>query len=1127
MRKIILLAFLAFALVLRAQTPGSWPASFYKGYVKTLKGGGFQYHSPQPDVTSSMLVRSLDSLEYVEWQTEAVPAGFKGQNACFVWLYGIDANAESHRYYLGLNGDQVVEFANPLVSGKTSTTIQGIKGVTLIFLPTMLDKYDDPMGYAILTVPASLLKKGVSQTLRVHGETAGSRTWYMTFEAGVAEKMGFVQQEAVLRTKTGERFSGNFTFVHLGEPEACTVTVKGLGSDHITLNPGFNVLPVQFPVTVGEQKYSVTVSYARQKKADTTVTVRPVRHWTIYLVQHTHTDIGYTRPQTEILPEHLRYIDFALDYCDQTDSLPDDARFRWTCETTWAVREYLNTRPTAQIERLKKRVTEGRIEIAGLFLNSSDLADEASVAASLQPVRLIRQAGLSVTAAMQDDINGVPWCLADYLPGCGIKYLSMAQNTHRAQKPFTRPTTFWWESPSGNRILVNRPEHYMWANTLGILTNEETFGKNLFNHLNDIVRQGYPFDRYALHFSGYLTDNSPPSTKACGLVRQWNEDYVWPKLRLATISEFPAYMEKNHSDELQVVRGAWPDWWMDGFGSAALETAYTRMAHEDFIANNGLASLGIMMKKTIPAGIPALTGAVSDAIAFYDEHTFGAAESITDPLTENSVVQWGEKSSYCWDAVKKNRILREELMGVIQPALPKFDVPSITVVNSMTNARSGVVTVFIDHEIIPRDRKFRIVDDQGHPVAVQAVGAREDGTYWALWAKDVPPLGYRSYRIYKEDEPRKPASVLPFRGVLENEYYRVRISTGKGGVVSIFDKQLGMELADSSEEYLPGQFIYERLGKNRHQLELLRLEEFIRTVPGGVTVSGITEGPVWSSATLNGSVSGCADADGISCEIRLYHTSKMIEFRYSMKKLAVQDPEGAYVAFPFNLKDAGFTCEVDGGPMVPGKEQLEGSSSDWIGMQNFVSLKNDKVQVVYTCPEIPLVQLGGLNLGKFARVADPKRPVIYSWVLNNYWTTNFRAYQEGELKWSCFLTSTADLDNRVASDFGWGERMPLLTRIFPASKSTGAPASASLIGTALQDLLLISAWPGGDGHSVTLQLRNPGDEDISINIQNLLDASGANFAEEVNVVGGKVKDLTGQTTVAAKDILFLRLAFIN
>lgn len=69
------------------------------------------------------------------------------------------------------------------------------------------------------------------------------------------------------------------------------------------------------------------------------------RDWTIYLVQHTHTDIGYTKPQTEILSEHLRYIDYAIDYSDLTKDYPDDARFRWTCEAAWAVSEYIKVRP--------------------------------------------------------------------------------------------------------------------------------------------------------------------------------------------------------------------------------------------------------------------------------------------------------------------------------------------------------------------------------------------------------------------------------------------------------------------------------------------------------------------------------------------------------------------------------------------------------------------------------------------------------------------------------------------------------------------------------------------------------------------------------------------------------------
>ena len=51
-----------------------------------------------------------------------------------------------------------------------------------------------------------------------------------------------------------------------------------------------------------------------------------------------------------------------------------------------------------------------------------------------------------------------------------------------------------------------------------------------------------------------------------------------------------------------------------------------------------------------------------------------------------------------------------------------------------------MVRVFIDHEILPPDREFRILDG-AQPVLAQEMERRTEGTYWALWVKDVPPLG--------------------------------------------------------------------------------------------------------------------------------------------------------------------------------------------------------------------------------------------------------------------------------------------------------------------------------------------------------------------------------------------------
>ena len=160
-------------------------------------------------------------------------------------------------------------------------------------------------------------------------------------------------------------------------------------------------------------------------------------------MQHSHTDIGYTKPQSEILAEHQRYIDYALDYCDQTDNLPDDSKFRWTCESAWVVKEYLKTRPTAQIERLKKRIAEGRIEVSGMFCNMAETSDENLMTDFLRPLQIIQEAGIPVKAVMQNDVNGIAWCMPDYFKNTGVKYLNMGINETRSILPFDLPTLFW------------------------------------------------------------------------------------------------------------------------------------------------------------------------------------------------------------------------------------------------------------------------------------------------------------------------------------------------------------------------------------------------------------------------------------------------------------------------------------------------------------------------------------------------------------------------------------------------------------------------------------------------------------------------------------------------------------
>lgn len=1008
----------------------------YAGWAKTHHGGNFSYHSPQPDVRQSMLIRSISSIDYIEWESEPLPASFSSPEVSFIWMFGIDATPDSHKFTLYLNDVALLSFSNPLQSEKTPWVVKGEKGSILQFNTSILDKYNDPMGYAILKVPVSLVQPGKAQRFKISGENAGSRSWYMTFETSVKEEIKIEQRNALIHGKNQALVPVTIQLVNLGKPAKLKVDIPGSTFHSFDLTSGFNAFEVRVPAVQNDT--IIKASIRKNNESPTTIPLHlfPVKPFTIYLAQHAHTDIGYTRPQTEILPEHLRFIDFALDYCDQTDAYPEEARFRWTCETSWPVENYLNFRPEKQVERLLKRIQEGRIEVTGLYLNMSDLYDEDLLKATLTPISVFKKLGIPVRTAMQDDVNGVAWCLPQMLKKEGVNYLIMGQNDHRAQKPFDIPTLFWWESPGGERILTFRGEHYMHGNFLGILTPEiSSFEKSLFYYLKNLQANGYPWDELGLQFSGYLTDNSPPSTIACDLVKQWNEKYIYPKLRLSTAGEFMASMEKSHGKDLPAIRAAWPDWWMDGFGSTAIETAYARKAMCDLKVNQNLITLAGFTDQTLPLPMMKLRDDIRNDLIFFAEHTFTAAESISEPLAENTIVQWGQKAAYIWDAVKKNSLLREAAMGYLQPGNDSLKSPVLQVFNTLDFERRGLCRLYVDHQILPANSGFQLLDEQQKPIPVQAISSRDDGTYWNF-ETTLPANSQKRFTVISSKPVSSSGSVNTFSGKLENQYYSLVFDTLKGGVISLYDKEAGLELLDLKSEHLLGQLIYERLGKNRNQLELRRLDDFTRQFLTNVRFSAIRPGPIWESVVMTGEMPECAEKGSITLEFRLYHNRKLIEIACAMKKLAVTDPEGVYFAFPFELDKGVTVCDVSGGEMKAGIEQIEGSSTDWTSVQDYVAVYNDKIQVVVTSPEIPLYQFGAINLGKFQKKYTPASTKIYSWVLNNYWITNFLASQSGELKWSYQLSSSTDLSADFRKKFGQSQRIPLPGRMILPAGST-------------------------------------------------------------------------------------------
>jgi alpha-mannosidase len=950
-----------------------------------------------------------------------------------------------------------------------------------------------------------------------------SGEWQLNGQDSPAQKVDF-KNAPVLFKEGGKSYQQ--VVASYRSDKAGKIVIKRDGAELLKadLVRGNNRFLLTFPAVKKSGKITLTAKIDDKPAEKYPVTLVPPKKWQVYFVQHSHTDVGYTRPQSEILAEHMRYIDYALDYCDKTDNLPDDAKFRWTCESSWVTREYLRSRPAFQIERFKKRIAEGRIEVTGMYANMAEIADENVMYDFLQPLKEFNKLGIPVKAAMQNDVNGVAWCMPDYFRNTGVKYLNMGINETRSIRPFNKPTCFWWEAPSGERMLAFRADTYHDGNIYGLVNNSPGFAANVLWHLADLESKGYPFDRVAIQFSGYYTDNAPPSTAAGERVKLWNEKYEYPKIRLSVVSEFFEYVEKNYGDKLPVYRNAWLDWWTDGAGSTSRETAEIRKTQNMKQVDDGLFAMVSMMGGELSPSLEVNMDHISENAIFFDEHTFGAAESISRPFSENTTRQWLQKGAYAWEALKKVTLLNEEALARFQEFLKKADFPVIYVINSMGWTRSGDIEIFIDYEVIPVENKVKITDiTSGKEVPAQILSKRREGAYWVLEVSDIPAMGYKALKIEVTGQ-EATADAGKNVEVLENRFYRLVINKVTGSVSSLFDKALGLELIDAQNPYNIGQLVRETSAKRD-------VAPFIHTTVSNVKVDAGTNGTVWESVRIASDLDGFekgtdGSPKGIELEIRLYKNVKKVEFKYMARKLILTDPEALYIAFPFVMADSRIVFETIGGTLTQG-QQLPGSASDWNTSQNFVSVRGKSGQIVVVSNEAPLWHFSDFNMGKFERYPKKGKPWLYSWVMNNYWMTNFRAYQEGGFSWSYQLTSTADTSNTFATKYGWSERNPFPTRTFPAGANDLKTFSMETLNiTGSPNVMLMNSRPAFKStRTLLLRFREVEGVPGEAKITSAVPGKAIRSMTEVNAVG--IKTGTPLTSVKLKpfEVRFIEVEF--
>jgi len=170
---------------------------------------------------------------------------------------------------------------------------------------------------------------------------------------------------------------------------------------------------------------------------------------------------------------------------------------------------------------------------------------------------------------------------------------------------------------------------------------------------------------------------------------------------------------------------------------------------------------------------------------------------------------------------------------------------------------------------------------------------------------------------------------------------------------------------------------------------------------------------------------------------------------------------------------------------------------------------------------VPLVQLGGLNLGSWRYTPEITRPHVFSWVMNNYWWTNFRASQGGEWSWTCSLSSTGESSRGTAARFGAECHSPLVARL----ERVARPETRSLIRVTPGNVLAVEMRSERGGDGIILQLRELDGQDTTCRIE-VPDGTSAPRMEEVDVTGRPLRQLGDSVTIPGSGVRFVRIVLI-
>lgn len=767
----------------------------------------------------------------------------------------------------------------------------------------------------------------------------------------------------------------------------------------------------------------------------------------VYIVHHSHTDVGYTDLQEQVIYNQMNNIRNAvamLKNAYETDAPEKD--FRWNCETYYCVEQFLKNASEEEKKDFFDLVKKGNIGISATYLNFNDLVDcDMLDKRTAKMQQIFTEAGYPVTTAMCADINGVSLGARDVFLRNGIEFFYTNVHTHHGMYPlYQNQKPFFWEGENGKKLLVWSGEHYNLGNALGIVFEKnvvpagefvpdpakmDILHKNLSESIEEYETSGYPYDFYITSVSGVFSDNAPVNPAIMTVVNEFNKLYGEEvTLQMVTVDELYSLIKEATADA-PVYTGAFNDWWGNGVGS----TPYAVKHYKEAVR---LAHMCDSLEEKTGMHNERLTEIAEDNVLLYAEHTWGHSSTISNPYDTMVLNLDTRKTSYASKAHEASAMRKNEQCHALGDILRYYNLSGqVKAISLSKEKRTFPVEFYVEtgalYDVKVTDNKTGEelpVQVSRHPrgVLISFLSEFEPMEEKLFTYEELPkcakPLYSRTAWIGKENvrdivNDYDPESYkLPYG--LENDWMKISYEIGKG-ITSFYNKKTGREMLKEGFEnfFTP---IYERteirtnvyterslLGRNIRGLHAKQYQGVLDDI------KILEHGAIFTKVELVFKLEGTSYSSVI---LKMYRDLPKVEFTLRLAKDLSQDVESVYLPLVLNHTENTEVYMNNGTvTMRPGIDVLPGGNMEYyIADEGFV-YHGEENSILINTLDTALLYTGEMKHHPILLCDNKKennaRPV-YSWVMNNTWETNFKMDLSGfgEFRYALEMMDAASVD---------------------------------------------------------------------------------------------------------------------